>query len=96
MISSIRLDLLEVLGDDYISQHILEGYRDYLEQTSYKAYMSNMMKGIASAITGHEFEMSWSDILDDLDGTTSQAEQTETEQEVKSRLLAKLNGREGE
>ena len=96
MISSIRLDLLEVLGDDYISQHVLQGYREYLEQTSYKVYMSNMVKGIASAITGHEIETKWSDILDDLDGSTAPEKQTETEQEIKSRLLAKLNGREGE
>ena len=84
-----------MLGDDYISQHIQQGYREYVEQTSYKAYMSNMVKGIASAITGHEFETSWIDILDDLDGTTTPEKQTETEQEVKSRLLAKLNRREG-
>ena len=85
-----------MLGDDYISQHIQQGYREYIEQTSYKAYMSNMIKGIASAITGHDFEMSWSDILDELDGNTAPVEQAETEAEVKSRLLAKLNGREGE
>lgn len=95
MISSIRLDLLEVLGDEYISQHVLQSYRDYLEQTSYKVYMSNMAKGIASALTGHDIENSWKDILDELDGSVTPEEQTETEQEIKSRLLAKLNGREG-
>ena len=95
MISSIRLDLLEVLGDDYISQHIQQGYRDYVEQTSYKIYMSNMVKEITSAVTGLAIETKWSDILNDLDGTATPEKQTETEQEVKSRLLAKLNGREG-
>ena len=84
-----------MLGDDYISQHILQGYRDYLEQTSYKTYMSNMVKGIASAVTGREIATNWSDILDALDNSTAPAKKTETEQEVKSRLLAKLNGREG-
>jgi predicted alternative tryptophan synthase beta-subunit len=57
--------------------------------------MSNMAKGIASALTGSEIETSWSDILADLDSSTTPAKQTETEEEVKSRLLAKLNGREG-
>ena len=85
-----------MLGDDYISQHVLQGYRDYLEQTSYKVYMSNIVKNIASMISGNEIEKNWSDILDDLDGSTAPENQTETEQEVKSRLLAKLNGREGE
>ena len=84
-----------MLGDEYISQHILQSYRDYLEQTSYKVYMSNMAKGIASALTGSEIETSWKDILDELDGSVVPEKQTETEQEVKSRLLAKLNGREG-
>ena len=85
-----------MLGDDYISQHILQSYRDYLEQTSYKVYMSNMAKGIASALTGAEIETSWKDIVDDLDNSVAPAQQTETEQEIKTRLLAKLNGREGE
>ena len=85
-----------MLGDDYISQHILQAYRERLEQTSYTVYMSNMVKGIASMLSGNEIERSWSDILADLDNSTTPVEQTETEQEVKSRLLAKLNGREGE
>ena len=85
-----------MLGDDYISQHIQQAYREYIEQTSYKAYMSNMVKNIASMISGQEIAMKWTDILDELDGNTAPAEQTETEQEIKSRLLAKLNGREGE
>lgn len=84
-----------MLGDDYISQHIHQGYREYVEQTSYKMYMSNMVKEITSAVTGLTIETQWSDILNDLDGTTAPEEQTETEQEIKSRLLAKLNGREG-
>ena len=83
-----------MLGDDYISQHILQGYRDYMEQTSYKAYMSNMVKGIASTL-GYETETRWIDIIDELDNSTAPEKKTETEQEVKSRLLAKLNGREG-
>lgn len=85
-----------MLGDDYISQHISQSYRDYLEQVSYKAYMSNLVGGITSALTGREIENRWIDILNELDGATAPEEQTETEQEVKTRLLAKLNGREGE
>ena len=85
-----------MLGDDYISQHIMQSYRDHLEQTSYKVYMSNMAKGIASALTGHEIEISWADILNDLDSSVTPEKQTETEEEVKSRLLARLNGKEGE
>lgn len=58
--------------------------------------MSNMVKNIASIISGQEIASKWSDILDELDGSTIPEQQTETEQEIKSRLLAKLNGREGE
>ena len=94
MISSIRLDLLAVLGDEYISQHILQAYREYLEQTSYKVYMSNIAKGIASMLSGNEVETSWSDILNELDNSVTPEKQTESEEEIKSRLLAKLNGRE--
>lgn len=94
MISSIRLDLLEVLGDGYIAQHIQQSYREYIEQTSYKVYMSDMVMKLTTAFTGSEIERRWCDILDELDGSTTPEEHTETEQEIKSRLLAKLNGRE--
>ena len=46
-------------------------------------------------LSGNEYATSWIDILSDLDGATAPEKQTETEQEIKSRLLAKLNGREG-
>lgn len=96
MISSIRLDLLEVLGDEYISQHILQSYHDYLEQTSYKVYMSDMAKNIFSMISGAEQETSWRDVLQDLDqGLSYEKPQTESEEEVKSRMLSKLKGKEG-
>ena len=85
-----------MLGDEYISQHIRQGYRDYAEQTSYKVYMSNLTAEIASMLYGSPVKRRWSDILDELDGYTVPETQTETEQEIKSRLLAKLNGREGE
>ena len=84
-----------MLGDEYISQHILQSYREHLEQTSYKVYMSNMAKGIAASLTGQEIETSWSDILLELDNSVTPEKQTETEIEVKNRILAKLNGKEG-
>ena len=83
-----------MLGDEYISQHVLQAYRDYLEQTSYKVYMSNMAREIASALTGSDIETSWSDILHDLDNSVRPEKQTETEEEVKSRILARLNRKE--
>ena len=85
-----------MLGDEYISQHIRQSYREYIEQTSYKMYMSDMLRRITTAFTGVEIERRWIDILDDLDGSTIPENQTETEEEIKSRLLAELNGKEGE
>ena len=87
--------MLEALGDEYISQHILQSYHDYLEQTSYKVYMSEMAKNLVSVLTGTEQETSWRDVLQDLDqGLSYEKPQTETEEEVKTRILAKLNGKE--
>ncbi len=89
--------MLDALGDEYISQHVLQGYREYLEQTSYKVYMSNRAKEIVSILSGTPLETSWSDILHDLDASVSYEQpQTESEEEIKSRILNKLNGREGE
>ena len=84
-----------MLGDEYISQHIQQAYRDYIEQTSYKQYMSNIAADIASVLYGSRVETRWSDILSELDGIVTPEKQMETEQEIKSRMLAKLNGREG-
>ena len=55
--------MLDVLGDEYISQHVMQGYREYLEQTSYKVYMSNVGKELLSMLCGTPLESSWSDIL---------------------------------
>ena len=87
------MDLLDALGDEYISQHVIQAYREHLEQTSYKIYMSNMAKGIASALMGAEIATSWGDILTELDNSVEPETQTETEEEIKTRMLAKLNGR---
>ena len=58
--------------------------------------MSDMVKEIATFVTGATYKRRWIDILDELDGSAAPEKQTETEQEVRTRLLAKLNGREGE
>ena len=83
-----------MLGDEYISQHVSQAYREYLERTSYKVYMSTMTKNIASAL-GIETESSWKDILDELDSFVAPVKQTESEEEIKNRILAELNGKEG-
>ena len=83
-----------MLGDDYISQHISQGYRDYLEQTSYKSYIADMARNVVSAFGGNEIPR-WIDIVTQLDRSTAPAKQTETEQQIKSRIMTKLNGKEG-
>lgn len=55
--------------------------------------MSNMAKGIASALTGSEIDTSWAEILHDLDSSMTPEKPQETEQEIKFRLLSKLNGK---
>lgn len=81
-----------MLGDDYISQHIQQSYREHVEQLGYKAYMSDMARNLVSMISGAEIPR-WADTLAEFARTP--AKQTETEQQIKSRLMAKLNGREG-
>lgn len=57
--------------------------------------MSNLMRDITSMLSGQEIAKKWVDILEELDGSETPVKQTENEQEIKSRLLAKLNRREG-
>ena len=86
-----------MLGDEYIAQHVLQGYQEYLRETSYKVYMSSIGKEIASMLSGTPLESSWSDILADLDASVAYTQpQTESESEIKNRILTKLNGKEGE
>ena len=88
--------MLDVLGDEYIAQHVLQGYREHLERTSYKVYMSNRAKEIVSFMSGTPLETSWSDILHELDASVAYEQpQTENESEIRNRILNKLNGREG-
>ena len=58
--------------------------------------MSDMAKNLVSMLSGAEQEVSWRDVLHDLDqGLSYEKPQTETEEEIKSRMLAKLKGKEG-
>lgn len=83
-----------MLGDDYIAQHIAQAYREHIEQRSYKQYMSSAAKVIAQYMTGAEIETSWGDIIAEFDEAVAPVKkQTETAQEIKTRLLAKLNGK---
>ena len=83
-----------MLGDEYIAQHVLQGYHDYLEQTSYKVYMSDKASSLVSMFGGEESPTRWVEILDQLnEGLTYEKPQTETEGEIKNRILAKLNGK---
>ena len=84
-----------MLGDEYISQHIFQSYHDYSEEVSYKVYMSDMARNLVTMLSGTEQGKRWRDVLNDLDPSYEEPP-TETEQEVKSRLLAKLKGKEGE
>ena len=84
-----------MLGDDYIAQHIAQAYRDYSEETSYKVYMSNMAANLVSVMSGQEVDTRWSNLLEELDGSVRPEKQTETEQEIKTRILSKLNGKGG-
>lgn len=85
-----------MLGDEYISQHVTQSYYEFSVQTSYKVYMSDMAKNIFSIISGAEQGESWRDVLDYLDqGLSYEKPQTESEEDIKSRMLAKLNGKEG-
>lgn len=85
-----------MLGDEYIAQHIAQAYRDYIEETSYKVYMSNMAANLVSVMSGQEIDTRWSNLLEELDGSVRPEKQTETEQEIKTRILSKLNGKGGE
>jgi hypothetical protein len=58
-------------------------------------YMSNMVTELLT-MNGYQVEQRWSDMYRELDDATTPETQTETEHEIKTRLLAKLNGREGE
>lgn len=81
-----------MLGDDYISQHISQAYREYVEQVGYKAYMSDMARHLVSMISGQEIPVRWADTLVEF---APAPQKTETEKQIKSRIMAKLNGKEG-
>ncbi len=88
--------MLEALGDEYISQHVLQSYHDYLEQTGYKVYMSNKASEIVAALCQTEPHNGFQDILDELnEGLRYAKPQTESEEDIKSRMLKKLHGKEG-
>lgn len=81
-----------MLGDDYIAQHIEQSYQEHLERVGYRAYMSDMARHLVSMISGQEIPVRWADTLVEF---APAPKKTETEQQIKSRIMAKLNGKEG-
>lgn len=81
-----------MLGDGFIAQHISQAYREHMEQVGYKAYMSDMARNLVSMLSGNEIPVRWVDTLAEF---APAPKKTETEQQIKSRIMAKLNGKEG-
>lgn len=84
MICSIRLDLLDVLGDDYIVQHLMNAYKEKNEAKLFRTYVTNslycMMHGLTLSVKYSE-----------LAGNEESEQPKESEEDIKERMISGLN-----
>lgn len=80
--------MLNVLGDDYIAQHVVQCIAQESRERLYRRYITDALYCISRG--SEAMTVKWSD----LDTGWSKPEPEETPEEVKARLLAKINGEE--
>lgn len=78
--------MLEVLGDDYIMQHINNELYTEMVERSYREYVTDILYLIAK---GGYMKKTWSEILED---ATKPPERRSAE-EIKNSIKNKINGR---
>lgn len=80
--------MLEVLGDDFIAQHIAQCIAQESRERLYRRYVTDALYCISHC--NEAMTVKWSE----LDTGWTKPEQEQDPEEVKARLLAKLNGEE--
>lgn len=83
-----------MLGDDYISQHVRQAYREYVECLSYRSYMADAARNVEALLYGSDARPRWYDIIEAVDAPEQPEPPREEPEQVKNRLLAKINGKE--
>jgi hypothetical protein len=58
-----RLDMLELLGSDYLVEHVLEKYNEERKESAYRAYTSDMLMAIAESM-GATVESRYVDLIE--------------------------------
>lgn len=83
-----------MLGDDYISQHVWQAYREYVELTSCRTYLTDTLRSVEALLYGSDARPRWYDIIEEMNGQTAcEAPREGSAEEIKSQLMAKLNGK---
>lgn len=84
-----------MLGDSYIAQHVRQAYREYAELTSYRSYVADVARNVEALLYGSDARPRWYSVIEEMGGTVEAELPREDPEQVKNRLLTKLNGKEG-
>ena len=55
--------MLNLMGRNYVIDHVISEYQDYVEEKTYKAYVTDLIKSIAESI-GVEVNDRYTDLID--------------------------------
>lgn len=80
LIGSIRLDLLEVLGDEYIFEHFLAEHEKALTEKAYRIYVTDVLYAISN---GKSANARYIDVIENRQENKSGSE---IKQDIKNRL----------
>lgn len=89
MISSINLDMLAVLGDEYIAQHCLQEFRRKCENEQFRTYIADTLYLISH---GNSPSERYSDLIEQ----PGKKQDNRTEKEMISDFAAKFKAAGGE
>lgn len=83
-----------MLGDDYINQQIWQAYRDYVEMTSCRTYLTDTARSVEALLYRSDARPRWYDIIEAMDGTEQpEPPQEESAEEIMDRMMARINGK---
>ena len=87
LISSIRLDLLDLFGDEYIAQHVAQTFAHEQEQLVYQNYIADAIYALGH---GKALERRFLDVYQQMHGADHPVDERSAE-EIKTDIMTKLN-----
>lgn len=83
--------MLNLMGRNYVIDHVISEYQDYVEEKIYKAYVTDLIKSIAESI-GVEVNDRYADLIDNTSKDTRTGDEIALDVIKRAGLKVKQDG----